>query len=316
MAVFTPVSDNQARAFVALYPDAGDFRALHAIAEGVENTNYRLETSAGRFVLTLFEGRTDAESLPFCLGLTNHLAERGFPAARPLRDRTGQWIGRLNGRAAAIVEWLDGAWLRQPSLEEVGRAGAALAGLHLKAADYPTRRVNPVGAAAWAALLDRSAQGARESEDRDLVSQCRSALNRLGDPFTDDLPSGAIHADYFPDNVLFAEGQVSGVIDVYFGCTGAFAYDLAIALTAWGFDGEGRLIPGAVEAFRAGYEAVRPLTLAEEAALPRLGEAAALRFTLTRLHDRIFHDPANLVTPKDPAAFWRRMAYWRVAEAA
>ena len=315
MAVFTPVSDDQARAFVALYPDAGEIRALHAIAEGVENTNYRLETSAGRFVLTLFEGRTDEASLPFCLGLTAHLAERGFPAARPLRDRTGQWIGQLNGRAAAIVEWLEGAWLRQPSLEEVSRAGAALAGLHLKAADYPTRRANPVGPAAWAALLERSAQGARDSEDRDLVSQCSQALERIGDPFTDDLPAGAIHADYFPDNVLFADGQVSGVIDVYFGCNGAFAYDLAIALTAWGFDGEGRLIPGAVEAFRKGYEAVRPLTHAEEAALPRLGEAAALRFTLTRLHDRIFHDPANLVTPKDPAAFWRRMAYWRVAEA-
>lgn len=315
MAVFTPVSDDQARAFVALYPDAGEFRSLHAIAEGVENTNYRLETSVGRFVLTLFEGRTDAESLPFCLGLTNHLAERGFPAARPLRDRTGQWIGQLNGRAAAIVEWLEGTWLRTPSLEEVSRAGAALAGLHLKAADYPTSRANPVGPTAWAALLDRSAQGAREAEDRDLVSQCRQALERIGDPFTDDLPSGAIHADYFPDNVLFADGQVSGVIDVYFGCNGAFAYDLAIALTAWGFDSEGRRIPGAVEAFREGYEAVRPLTPAEDAGLARLGEAAALRFTLTRLHDRIFHDPANLVTPKDPAAFWRRMAYWRVAEA-
>ncbi|CAN5384229.1 homoserine kinase [soil metagenome] len=316
MAVFTPVSDDQAKAFVAGYPAAGEFVSLHAIAEGVENTNYRLETTAGRFVLTLFEGRTDAASLPFCLGLTDHLAGKAYPAARPLRDRDGEWIGTLNGRPAAVVEWLDGAWLRAPSLDEVARAGAALAELHLKARDFATRRVNPVGPVAWAALLARSAEGAASVEDRELVSGCRSALNRIGDPFTDDLPSGAIHADYFPDNVLFADGHVSGVIDVYFGCDGPFAYDLAIALTAWGFDGEGRLIPGAVEAFRRGYEAVRPLTGPELAALPRLGETAALRFTLTRLHDRIFHDPANLVTPKDPAAFFRRMAYWRVAEAA
>jgi homoserine kinase type II len=316
MAVFTPVSDDQARVFVETYPGLGEFVSLHAIAEGVENTNYRLETSAGRFVLTLFEGRTDAASLPFCLGLTDHLAGKGYAAARPLRDQSGEWIGELNGRSAAVVEWLDGAWLRDPSLEEVARAGAALAGLHLKAADFQTRRANPVGPVAWAGLLTRSAEGAVSAEDRELVAGCRQALARVGDPFADDLPSGAIHADYFPDNVLFADGRVSGVIDVYFGCNGPFAYDLAIALTAWGFDAEGRLIPGAVEAFRRGYEAVRSLTGPEVAALPRLGETAALRFTLTRLHDRIFHDPANLVTPKDPAAFFRRMAYWRVAEAA
>jgi homoserine kinase type II len=315
MAVFTPVSDDQARAFVSGYPAAGECVSLHAIAEGVENTNYRLETSVGRFVLTLFEGRTDAASLPFCLGLTEHLGAAGYPAARPLRDRSGEWIGELNGRPAAVVEWLSGAWLRDPSPDEVARAGAALARFHLAAKSFSGRRANPVGPPVWKALLDRSASGATTAEDRQLVADCRQALDRIGDPFTDDLPSGAIHADYFPDNVLFENGQVSGVIDVYFGCDGPFAYDLAIALTAWGFDGEGREIPGAVEAFRRGYESVRLLTWAEEKALPLLGEAAALRFTLTRLHDRIFHDPTKLVTPKDPAAFFRRMAYWRVAEA-
>lgn len=316
MAVFTPVSNDQARAFVGGYPAAGEFQSLHAIAEGVENTNYRLETSVGRFVLTLFEGRTDAASLPFCLGLTDHLGAAGYPAARPLRDQHGEWIGTLNGRPAAIVEWLAGAWLREPSLDEVARAGSALAQLHLAARSFEGRRDNPVGPAVWRTLLEKSASGAVTAEDRELVAECRQALERIGDPFTDDLPSGAIHADYFPDNVLFEDGQVSGVIDVYFGCDGPFAYDLAIALTAWGFDGEGREITGAIEAFRRGYESVRLLTLAEERALPTLGEAAALRFTLTRLHDRIFHDPSKLVTPKDPAAFFRRLAYWRLPEAA
>ena len=315
MAVFTPVTEDEARDFVRGY-GLGEVTALVAIAEGVENTNYRLETTQGRFVLTLFEGRTDAASLPFCLGLTDHLAKAGFPAARPRGDASGQWIGRLNGRAAAIVDWLDGAWLRSPSAEDLRQAGAALARLHLSAAGFSVRRANPVGPEQWRALLDRSASGAATAEDRALVAACSEALARLDDPFADDLPSGPIHADYFPDNILFDHGKLSGVIDFYFGCDGPFAYDLAIALTAWGFDGQGREIAGAAEAFRRGYEAVRPLTPAEAAALPRLGEAACLRFTLTRLHDRIFHDPANLVTPKDPAAFFRRMAFWRVAEAA
>jgi len=318
MAVFTPVSDDQARAFLAAYaPDSlgGGFVSLHAIAEGVENTNYRLETTSGRFVLTLFEGRTDAASLPFCLGFTDHLAAGGYPAARPMPNAAGQWIGELNGRSAAVVEWLSGAWLRSPSTADQAAAGAKLAQLHLTARDFEGRRANPVGPTVWRALADRC-QTAATGEDRAILDGVEAALLRLGDPFSGDLPRGAIHADYFPDNVLFEDGAVSGVIDFYFGCTDALAYDLAIALSAWGFDGEGRPVPGAVSAFRRGYESVRPLSPAEAEALPRLGEAAALRFTLTRLHDRIFHDPTKLVTPKDPAAFYRRVDYWRVAEPA
>ncbi|MBU1348017.1 MAG: homoserine kinase [Alphaproteobacteria bacterium] len=309
MAVFTPVTDDQARAFLADYP-LGAFASLHPIAEGVENTNYRLETEGQRHVLTLFEARTDEASLPFCLGLTDRLAGRGFPAPRPVRDRDGDWVGTLNGRPAAVIEWLSGAWLREPSAEEVQAAGAMLARLHLEAEGFAVERTNPVGPSVWRALADRC-DTAAVGEDREILEGVEAALAALGDPWAEDLPRGPIHADYFPDNVLFDKGKVSGVIDFYFGCTDLLAYDLAIALSAWGFDAVGMPIPGAVEAFRRGYEAVRPLSSAEAAALPRLGQAAAIRFTLTRLHDRIFHDPTKLVTPKDPGAFFKRAAWWR-----
>ena len=324
MAVFTPVSLAQARAFLVGY-DIGQAASLTAIAEGVENTNYRLDTvkdgAARRFVLTLFEGRTDAASLPFCLGLTAHLARGGFACPMPVEDRAGQWLGRLNGRAAAVIEWKTGAWLRDPTEADQAAAGAVLARLHLQATDFSLHRVNPVGPAVWRRLADRCAEGLDRATDQDkvLLKQVEASLARLGDPFADhpggDLPSVAIHADYFPDNVLFDGGDIGGVIDFYFSCDGAFAYDLAIALSAWGFDAEGRPDPAALNAFRKGYESVRPLNPAERAALPELGAAAAVRFTLTRLHDRLFHDPTNLVTPKDPAPFFRRLDYWKAAEA-
>ena len=210
MAVFTPVSLAQAKGFLAGY-DIGEVVELTAIAEGVENTNYRLDTiqdgAARRFVLTLFEGRTDEASLPFCLGLTAHLASRGFACPTPIENRTGDWLGRLNGRAAAVIEWKTGAWLRTPSSADQAAAGAVLARLHLTAADFDLKRVNPVGPAMWRRLADRCAQGA-SGEDRLLLDQVEAALARLGDPFTDDLPRGAIHADYFPDNVLFQGGAV------------------------------------------------------------------------------------------------------------
>jgi homoserine kinase type II len=170
-------------------------------------------------------------------------------------------------------------------------AGAVLARLHQTAADFDRAAGEP-GRTGRVASAGRPVRGqAASGEDRALLDQVEAALARLDDPFTDDLPGGAIHADYFPDNVLFEDDAVSAVIDFYFGCSGAFAYDLAIALSAWGFDAEGRPMPDALAAFRRGYESVRPLSEAERAALPRLGEAAALRFTVTRLHDRIFHDP-------------------------
>jgi len=313
LAVFTPVTENQARTHLTAY-DIGNLVALHPIAEGVENTNYRLETTGGRFVLTLFEGRSDAAGLPFCLGLTEHLADRGFPAPRPIRDRADAWLGLLNDRPAAIIEWRPGDWLRDPTPDQHHTAGALLARLHRDAADFPRDRANPIGPRQWRALADRCAPTAT-GENGAILDAVETALADLGDPLTADLPRGPIHADFFPDNVLFDAGCPSGVIDPYFACTDALVYDLAIALSAWGFDADGRAMPQALTAFRTGYETVRPLTAAEAEALPRLGRAAALRFTLTRLHDRVFHDPTKLVTPKDPRAFLRRLDHWSLQAA-
>lgn len=308
MAVFTPVREADAEPFIRRF-GLGALRGLTPIAEGVENTNYRLDTDRGRFVLTLFEGRTDAASLPFCLGLTAHAADAGLPCARPLRDDSGEAISRLNGRPAAILEWLPGAWKRAPSLADQTAAGALLARLHIAGAEFLLTRPNPVGPDARRALFDRCQSGATAA-DRLLLRRMEPWVDgRPSDPSA-TLPVGPVHADYFPDNLLFEGDVPSGLIDFYFACTDILAYDLAIALSAWGFDAEGAALPGAIMAFQSGYESVRPLSSAERAALPELGAVAAVRFTLTRLHDRMFHEPAALVTPKDPAPFLRRLDWW------
>lgn len=308
MAVFTPVDEAEAEPFIRGF-GLGRLHELAAIVEGVENTNYRIETDRGRYVLTLFENRTDEAGLPFCLGLTEHAADHGLPCARLLRDQAGQTLGRLNGRPAAILEWLPGAWRREPSAHDLEQAGRMLARLHLAGRDFKLVRADPVGREArrrlYARCLDRADGRAAEM----LTVMAPFVAPDAPDP-AEGLPSGPIHADWFPDNILFDGDGLSGVIDFYLGCTGAWAYDLAVALSAWGFNAQGERLPGAVEAFQAGYEAVRPLTLAERAALPRLGAVAAVRFTLTRLNDLLFHDPETLVQPKDPEAFFRRLEWW------
>ena len=308
MAVFTPVGEAEAEPFISRY-GVGPLRALTPIAEGVENTNYRLDTERGRFVLTLFEGRVAERDLPFCLGLTRHAADRGLPCARALTDGEGRSIGHLNGRPAAILNWLPGTAKTALSLADQAAGGALLARLHLAAADYPAVRANPLGAAARLALFERCDGRAGGADRRLLERMAPWVAGGAPDPAA-GLPRGPIHADYFPDNLLFEGEAVGGLIDFYFACVDALAYDLAIALSAWGFDADGAPVPAALKAFQSGYESVRPLSPAERAALPDLGALAAVRFTLTRLHDRLFHDPAALVTPKDPAPFLRRLDWW------
>lgn len=308
MAVFTSVEAADAEAFIRRF-GLGPLRALTPIIEGVENTNYRLDTDQGRFVLTLFERRTEAAGLPFCLGLSAHAATRGLPCARPLTDRDGRAVGHLNNRPAAILEWLPGAWKRLPSTADQVAAGALLARLHITGADFPMTRPNPMGLEARRSLFDLCQPRATEA-DGPLLRQVAPWLDARTPPVGSTLPVGPIHGDYFPDNILFEGDAPSGLIDFYFACTDILAYDLAIALSAWGFDAAGEAMPDAMAAFQSGYESIRPLSPAEREALPELGAAAAVRFTLTRLHDRLFHDAAAVVTPKDPAAFLRRLDWW------
>jgi homoserine kinase type II len=312
MAVFTPVELEEAERFLEGY-DLGALLALDPVHEGVENTNYRLETSRGGvYALTLFEKRVNPDSLPFYLGLTEHLADRGYPAPRPQRDRSGRLAGVLNARPAAIIDWLPGEWLRMPAPAEIATSARMLAELGELGADFPLRLRNSLGPEGWRALIERASWRAK-GEDAAMLSALAAETTWLETRWPDGLPQGAIHADYFPDNVLFTDGRVSGVIDYYFACTDSLAYDLAIALSAWGFAAAGEADDAALTAFRAGYGTVRALAADEREALPLLCRGAAVRFSLTRLHDRLFHDDSWKVTPKDPAPYFRRLQYFQRA---
>ncbi len=312
MAVFTDVERAQADAFVARY-DVGRLTAFRGIAEGVENTNFFVQTERGRFVLTLFEKRVRAQDLPFYLGLTDHLSARGFPAPRPIAARDGAVVSMLNGRPAALISWLEGAWLRAPSEADCWAAGAMLARLHAASDDYAPTLDNRFGVPAWRALAQACRPLAR-GRYASMLARLDAQIEDLAATWPTELPRGVIHGDYFPDNILFQDGAVSGVIDYYFACTEMRAYDLAIAINAWCFDGSGAFDAQAAAGFCTGYAEERPLSDAERAALPILCRGAAVRFTLTRLHDVLHHDATWLVTPKDPAPFFRRLDLHDMAE--
>ncbi len=307
MAVYTEVSDDDLRAFVARY-DIGDVVACKGIAEGVENSNYLLQTDRGSYILTLYEKRVARADLPFFLGLMEHLAANGFACPTPLRDRTGEALGDLCDRPAAIISFLHGMWPRRISTRHCTEVGGAMARMHLAGAGFNLKRANALSVPGWRPLFEQSAPRADEVNTclRDTLA---SELDHLEANWPNALPDGVIHADMFPDNVFFLDGVLSGVIDFYFACNDFFAYDIAVCLNAWCFEPDRSFNVTKARQLLTGYQAERPISPAELEALPILARGSALRFLLTRLYDWLNTPDGALVKPKDPMEFLVKLQF-------
>jgi homoserine kinase type II len=309
MAVYTQVDDAELIAFLATY-DLGDLMSCKGIAEGVENSNYFLHTSRGSFILTLYEKRVAEEDLPFFLGLMEHLAAQGVTCPQPVHNRAGVALGRLAGRPAVIVTFLEGYSLHHPEPAHCAALGETLARLHLAGAGFQMRRANALSVGAWRGLFTPFADRADEVAD-DLRRLVESELETLERDWPRDLPGGVIHADLFPDNVFFLGDRISGLIDFYFACVDAYAYDLAICVNAWCFDETHTYVPARGAALIDAYRRLRPLTPREIEAFPLLARGAALRFLLTRYVDWLNVPKGALVRPKDPREYLAKLRFLR-----
>jgi len=297
MSVFTTVTPDQLADWLKHYA-IGKLTSLEGIAAGIENTNYFVTTSQGRYVLTLFE-KLKADELPFYLELQEHLADRGVPSARPVRDRAGSCLGTLNGKPAALVAFLPGQDVAQPSTAHCARAGELLAAIHAAGATYGGRMKNPRGARWWTAVMPEILPFLDGGD----VALLREEVRYQAARSSPDLPRGPIHADLFRDNVLFEDGRVSGVIDFYFACTDAFIYDVAIAVNDWCVTETGALDAARAEALLSAYHGRRAFTASERAAWPAMLRAGALRFWVSRLYDFHLPRPGELTHAKDPGHF-------------
>lgn len=297
MSVFTPVSMAELQAFLSEYA-LGEVTEFVGIDSGIENTNYFLSTTQGRYVLTLFE-QHEAADMPYFIDLMAWLNEHEVPCAHPIRDRDGVMLKTLNGRPAALVQRLSGASDLQPDREACAVIGSALAKLHLAAQGFPGSRDNDRGPRWWREMGDRLLPHLSKEDAKLLKEELRfQGLYRFS-----DLPRGVIHADLFRDNVLWADGQLSGIIDFYYACNDALLYDVAVTVNDWCSDDSGVLDTERVMALLAAYHSVRPFSAIERGAWPVMLRAAALRFWLSRLRDLHFPRPAEIVHVKDPAIF-------------
>jgi len=309
MAVYTDISDSELETLLAGY-DLGRALSCKGVAEGIENSNFVVETEGGRFILTIYERRVREADLPYFLGLMRHLADGGFPCATPVADRSGETLARVRGKPAALIHFLNGLSVRRPTATHCAEVGAGLAQMHAAGAGFGLHRANDLSLEAWRPLFtpNRPAAARLAIGLDELIA---ADLDALEAGWPTGLPSGPIHADLFPDNAFFARGKFCGAIDFYFACDDAFAYDLAVCLNAWCFDAEHRFLPEHARAIVTGYASVRPLCAEERAALPILARGAAMRFFLTRLVDWERGAAGALVTPKNPMDYAKRLDFHR-----
>ena len=307
MAVYTEVSDEDLTAFLGQYA-LGEVTSFKGIAEGVENSNYLLRTTEGNFILTLYEKRVRRADLPFFVGLMEHLASQGIDCPVPIRGHDGAALRELCGRPAAIVSFLDGLWPRRVRPEHCRLLGEAMARMHIAGSSFEMRRGNDLSMPGWRPLFESCAARAQEVRDG-LAEALEGELGFLEGEWPEDLPSGVIHADLFPDNVFFLDGRLSGIIDFYFACNDFFAYDLATCLNAWCFEPDDSFNVTKARLLLQSYRKVRPFSAAELDALPLLARGSALRFLLTRLYDWLNHPPGALVEPKDPLEYWKKLVF-------
>jgi len=308
MSVFTPVTPAQLSVWLERYR-LGALVEMQGIAAGIENTNYFVTTTGGRYVLTLFEKLTPVE-LPFYLGLMSHLAQHGIPSPAPARDTCGQLFSGLNGKPAALMSRLQGEAITAPTPAHCAELGRTLAAIHLAGQSYPGRLDNPRGPRWW----NEAAPKVNPFLDAARAALLRSELEFQARNRREDLPRGAIHADLFRDNVLFAGSRIGGVIDFYFAGIDCLLFDVAVTLNDWCVEAGGEMNVPRAHALLAAYHAGRPFAAPECEAWPAMLRAAALRFWLSRLYDFYLPRAGELVHAHDPEHF-RRILELRIAHA-
>lgn len=313
MAVYTHLGAEDLARLIAEY-DVGDLMSAKGIAEGVSNSNWLVETtgaagSGTRFILTLYERRIDYADLPYFLGLLDHLAAKACPVPRTLHDRSGAAYRMVEGKAAALIEFLPGVSPTRPTPAQARAVGAVLANLHLAAQDFPHTRANAMDFAASAAILEACRADALATIDPALPAMLDHARAAAALDLS-ALPQSQTHTDLFPDNVLMLGDSVTGLIDFYFACTGPMVFDLAVTHAAWCFDAANAYRPDCGAALLEGYQSVRRLTPQERALFADVAKGACLRFVASRAEDWLDTPDDALVTRKDPMQFAQRWQFY------
>ena len=314
MAVYTKLHIHQLEELLKLY-DIGSLITYNGITEGIENSNFFIETTQGKFILTIFENRVNKKEIPFFLGIMSYLSQKRFLCPKPIIDLKNNYIHELSGKPCIIVNFLEGKSKTNINPEDCFKVGSYMGYMHNQSKDFSLERQNSLSISGWKELIEKCDISISENSlanfGQNLIGEIKETFNYCEKNWPTYLPKGFIHADMFPDNVFFLNNSISGIIDFYFGCTDILAYDVAVAVNAWCFNDENVFNKDRYNSLISGYNSQRELSKDEILHLPLLSKAASMRFLLTRLYDWV-NTPDNAdVIPKDPYEYIVKLRYFK-----
>ena len=307
MAVYTKLAHQEVEQFLEQY-NINNFKDYKGITEGVENTNYFINTLEQDYILTIYEKRVDENDLPFFINLLSNLSENKFPCPKPIANKNNEKINKIKNKNAALVTFLNGQSKNKITSEECFEIGKITAQLHEITKKFNISRKNNLSIESWQNIFEKIVKQ-KIDLDETIIKKTKSYLNFLKDKWPKNLPQGIIHADLFPDNIFFTKNKVSGIIDFYFACNDFFAYEIAICINSICFDNNSTFNMTKAKNLIDGYSSIRTLDEEEKKFLPILSMGAAMRFFLTRLHDFYHTDNKAEVKIKDPFEYFKKIEF-------
>jgi len=310
MAVYTRLSENELNEFFSKY-NLGKLLNYKEIKEGIENTNYLIQTEKGKFILTLYEKRIDEKDLPFFMSLMRNLFDKKFPSPEPIINKNGNYISEILGKKAAVVSFLDGSSKRNLTPKNCYEIGMYTAKLHLITKGLAGKRENKLSVNSWRKIYNKVKKDCAKIHPN-LAEVVEKNLDEIEKKWPNKIPSGIIHADLFPDNIFFKNNNLSGIIDFYFSCNDYYAFEIAVCLNALCFEGVKENLSFNVtkaKKFIDGYSEIRKLEEKEKESLKILCKGAAIRFLLTRVFDYINLTEGAIVKIKDPIEYLKRLEF-------
>ncbi len=307
MAVYTKLEHQEVEQFLEQY-NINNFKDYKGITEGVENTNYFINTLEQDYILTIYEKRVDENDLPFFINLLSNLSENKFPCPKPIANKNNQKINKIKNKNAALVTFLNGQSKNKITSDECFEIGKITAQLHEITKKFNVSRKNNLSIESWQNIFEKTIKQ-KIDLDETIIKKTKNYLNFLKDNWPKNLPQGIIHADLFPDNIFFTNNKVSGIIDFYFACNDFFAYEIAICINSICFDNNSTFNMTKAKNLIDGYSSVRTLSEDEKKYLPILSMGAAMRFFLTRLYDFYHTDNKADVKIKDPFEYFKKIEF-------
>ena len=311
MAIYTKLSFKEVSNILKSY-SLGNLKNLKGIKEGIEYTNYLLNTTNGKYILTIYEKRVNTKELPFFINLMSHLSSNKIICPKPISNNSGLYIFKIKNKYASISSFVEGKGMLSHSTAACKTIGKNIARLHLATKNIKISRKNNLSINSWV-KLNNSIKNKANLKIPGIHLFINKILQKLKKNWPNNIPSGIIHADLFPDNIFFLKNKFSGFIDFYFACNDLLVYDLAICINAICFDKSNKLDNQKVSAILQGYSTIRKLKKIELEALPNLLIGAAIRFFLTRLHDSIYLQKNAIVKVKDPIEYLNKIKFHNIA---